>query len=101
MDKCVLEHCEFQRGGQCCLCCPKGLDGRNRRRAAYDRIQECIAKLRRVKAKTKQVDDRMVPVGIHTDGHMYRATIGYEGKIIHLASSLSLETGRSEEKQHF
>lgn len=75
MEKCVLEHCELQWGGQCCLACPKGLNKPNPRKEAADKIDECIAKLRRVKMRLPKERACGLPNNVYKEKDQYLSTI--------------------------
>ena len=80
MERCVLEHCEFAQGGQCCLVCPKGLSKAIERRNVRRKIEECVAMLKRVHKQTR----RDVTGGVHAGKGGYVAYITYHGKQVFL-----------------
>ncbi len=79
MEKCVLEHCEFQQGGQCCLVCPKGFYRPNPRKEAQERIERCIKMLRRVQRRLPPDKANGLPRGVVREGKRYSANITYKG----------------------
>lgn len=75
MEKCVLEHCELQWGGQCCLVCPKGLNKPNPRREAADKIDKCITMLRCLKMKLPKDRACGLPNGVYREHGTFIATV--------------------------
>ena len=92
VDRCVLEHCEFAQGGQCCLACPKGLSKKIERRNAAERIEAFIEILKKVKRGMRREKEDGLPVGVCiTDDVHYKAYISYNGRQVQLISTDSLE----------
>lgn len=91
--KCVLEHCEFANGGHCALVCPKKLELQRQRDVQADKIDACVAMLRRVYEglgkKRTCGNRRSLPVGVYfsRDSGVYAASISHRGKAVSLGSS--------------
>lgn len=94
--KCVLEHCEFANGGHCALVCPKRLELHFKRQADSEKIESCVAMLRRVidrlGEKRSLGGKRDLPVGVYfcPESNVYTASICYQGKSVSLGSSKDL-----------
>lgn len=95
--KCVLEHCEFANGGHCALVCPKRHELGQKRQADSDKIESCIAMLRRVidrlGEKRTLGGKRDLPVGVYFSpaSSVYIASISHQGKAVSLGSSKDLD----------
>ena len=83
MEPCIFEHCEFAWRGQCCLVCPKGLNGKISRKNAANKIDECVKMLRRVLKKLPK-DDRDLPRGVCRVDETYHAYIFKDKKTVAL-----------------
>ena len=98
MEPCIFEHCEFAICGQCCLVCPKGLNGKISRKNAANKIDECVKMLRRVLKKLPK-DDRDLPRGVCKVGAIYKAYVSKDKKPVPLGSYDTAEEAERVRKQ--
>ena len=99
MAKCILEHCEFAWGDQCCLACPKKLTKKMERLEVSKRIDDCIERLKRVIELKKHDGGKeshyklgALPTGICAVGDsQLKAYINYHGRQFQLCTTESLE----------
>lgn len=95
MSKCVLQHCEFQHGGQCCLVCPKGKAVANEQKQASKRILSWCRKMKKILrymgSQRKKTDEKGLPRGVSICDGKYVAYIGYNGQHTYLITTTNLD----------
>lgn len=91
MEKCILEHCEFAQGGQCCFVCPKDLGEKIARRNAADRIDAFVKILKKIKKGRKREKEDGLPIGVCVVNGTYKVYISHNKRQIWLGSAHDLD----------